>query len=246
MTIKLTDFEGPLDLLLHLIKKNKMNIFDLPIAQITQQYLDFIRVQKSMELDVASEYLVMAANLIRLKSIDLLPRPAAVDELEDDYQDPRQELIDRLLAYHRYQAASEFFQERVTQEQHAFTRPTQLTDANQQKEIHLTPGLTLIDLQLAFDSILNRQQAKIPQRRQIQKETYTIGEGIDTLRQRLAQAKPNQSLNLDQLLADIYERDFLLVLFLALLELAKSGEIALSQSNRQAEILIKVIINEQS
>ena len=113
LTIKLSDFEGPMDLLLHLIKKSELDIFDLPIATITAQYLAFIHAQQEMQLDVASEYLVMAATLVQIKSADLLPQETYDDPLiEADYIDPRDELMQQLLTYKQFQVASAQLRER--------------------------------------------------------------------------------------------------------------------------------------
>ena len=104
LTIKLSEFEGPLDLLLHLIKKAELDIFDLPIAVITEQYLSFIQKQQSMQLDVASEYLVMAATLVQIKSSDLLPNDTIeVNDIEVDFLDPKETLMLQLLTYKQFQ-----------------------------------------------------------------------------------------------------------------------------------------------
>lgn len=244
LTIKITDFEGPLDLLLHLIKKSELDIFALPIATVTSQYLQFIQEQQSMELDVASEYLVMAAHLIHLKSIDLLPKaPQANDDDADDYQDPKEELIERLLVYHQYQAASAFFQERLTSGQQGFTRSPQRPTADQ-AAVQLSPGLTLVDLQLAFDRFLVRKQAQQPQRRQIQTETYTISDGLTAVRSQLKTYRIGDELALDTVFTKVDNRVQIVMIFLAVLEIAKAGEIALSQENPEAEIMMRLVKDE--
>src|ERR671935_2068304 len=119
--IKLETFEGPLDLLLHLIKKNEVNIHDIPIALITQQYLDTIELMKELNLDVAGEFLVMAATLIHIKSRMLLPRPEPTQE--DPDEDPREALVRRLLEHQKFKAAAELLHERETLRSAQFMRP---------------------------------------------------------------------------------------------------------------------------
>ncbi|GMA68070.1 hypothetical protein GCM10025884_16970 [Leuconostoc gelidum subsp. gelidum] len=161
LTIKLSDFEGPLDLLLHLIKKSEMDIFDLQIAKITEQYLVFIHEQKKMQLDVASEYLVMAATLVQIKSADLLPQETFEENfVEESYFDPREELMAQLLTYKQFQVASDQLREREKQHQQSFARLPLLPPNDIKLETKLAPGLGLIDLQTAFAHLLKKKSNK--------------------------------------------------------------------------------------
>ena len=120
-SVKLSNFEGPLDLLIHLIKKNEMNIYDIPISNITRQYLDYISLMQELDLDIAGEFLVMAATLIHIKSRTLLPRPDPTqDESEED---PRDALVRRLLEHQRFKAAAEMLYERATLRSAQWIRP---------------------------------------------------------------------------------------------------------------------------
>ena len=161
LTIKLSDFEGPLDLLLHLIKQSEMDIFDLQIAKITEQYLVFIHEQKKMQLDVASEYLVMAATLVQIKSADLLPQEIFEEHfVEESYFDPREELMVQLLTYKQFQVASDQLREREKQHQQSFARLPLLPPIDVELETKLAPGLGLVDLQTAFAHLLKKRKAK--------------------------------------------------------------------------------------
>src|SRR6188508_3174479 len=119
--IRLLNFEGPLDLLLHLIKKHEVNVYDIPISLITQQYLDYLDLMQELNLDVAGEFLVMAATLIHIKSRELLPRPDPTQE--DPEEDPREALVRRLLEHQRFKAAAELLHERETLRSAQWTRP---------------------------------------------------------------------------------------------------------------------------
>ncbi|CAK8054020.1 segregation and condensation protein A [Eupransor demetentiae] len=229
---------------MHLIKKNEMNIFDLPIAEITKQYLGFIRQQQTIELDIASEYLVMAATLIYLKSVDLLPKEEDSEEAEDDYVDPKEELIERLINYQRYQMASQFFEAQQEKGQQSFVRPPQVPADERSKNYQLSPGLSLVDLQLAFENVLARRRDLAPQAKQIQAENYTINDGIHYLRGRLEHLQKGESITFDQLLDGLHSRDQLVMGFLGLLELAKSGDLQLWQADRQQSILVKMVKDE--
>lgn len=249
LTIKITDFEGPLDLLLHLIKKHEMDILALPIAQVTEQYLSFIKDQQAMQLDVAAEYLVMAAKLIRLKSNDLLPQPEIEDEqLEDDGElDPKQELINRLLVYQRYQQAATFFDERQEVGMKSFGRPAMVEDEDQtdSRQLTLAPGLSLVDLQLAFDNVIARQKDLVPRKRQVRSESFTIGDGIRTIKEKLVAIPKNESLTFTALFDGLYDAERLVMTFLGLLELSKEKQLTIWQADLRDEILIKAVEHER-
>ncbi|MBS9338097.1 segregation/condensation protein A [Fructobacillus sp. M2-14] len=246
LTIKITDFEGPLDLLLHLIKKHEMDILALPIAEVTEQYLSFIKEQQAMQLDVAAEYLVMAAKLIRIKSNDLLPQPEVEEELDDEEGlDPKEELINRLLVYQRFQQATEFFDDRQEVGMQSFGRPA-LVDETPADEKHLVlaPGLSLIDLQLAFDNVVARQKDLVPKTRQVHSESYTIGDGIKNIKSKLAVLPAEESMTFTALFDGVFGAERLVMTFLGLLEMAKSKELAIWQPSLSDEILIKAVNHE--
>ncbi|WP_274458591.1 segregation and condensation protein A [Fructobacillus sp. CRL 2054] len=247
LTIKITDFEGPLDLLLHLIKKHEMDILSLPIAQVTEQYLDFIKKQQAMQLDVAAEYLVMAAKLIRIKSNDLLPQPEIEDELTDEGElDPKQELINRLLVYQRYQQATGFFDERQEVGMKSFGRPALVDETpEEERQLTLAPGLSLVDLQLAFDNVIARQKDLVPRTRQVRSDSYTIGDGIKTIESKLAVLPDDESLTFTELFDGLYYADRLVMTFLGLLEMSKEKKLVIWQADLEDEILIKAVKHER-
>ena len=121
--VKLDGFEGPLDLLLHLIKQFEIDIYDIPMVEITEQYMEYVHTMQTLELNLASEYLVMAATLLAIKSEMLLPKPDITEELEEDEEDPREELMQRLVEYRKYKEAAEQLKQKEEEEKQIFTRP---------------------------------------------------------------------------------------------------------------------------
>jgi segregation and condensation protein A len=156
--VRLANFEGPLDLLLHLIKKNELNIYDIPIALVTQQYLDYIDLMQELNLDMAGEFLVMAATLIHIKSRTLLPRPDPSQE--DPEEDPREALVRRLLEHQKFKAAAELLHERETLRSAQWTRPdgpiTQIAGEAPEPELEVD----LFTLISAFRAVVERAKAR--------------------------------------------------------------------------------------
>lgn len=241
LTIKLSDFEGPIDLLLHLIKKSEMNIFDLPIAEITAQYLAFIHTQQAMQLDVASEYLVMAATLVKIKSSDLLPEEA-LDDLgfEEEYTDPREELMLQLLTYKQFQVASEVLRERENADQQSFSRVPMMTPDDLDYDTTLAPGLVLVDLQTAFTKLLQKKRQQRPIRRHVTAETYTLVEATHNINKHLINHRVGDHVSFTSLFDNMFEREQLVMTFLALLEMAKGKKIKLHQNHYQQEIYVEI------
>ncbi|MCZ7586734.1 MAG: segregation/condensation protein A [Deltaproteobacteria bacterium] len=151
--VKLPSFEGPLDLLLHLVRKNEYDIFDIPIAEITEQYLGFLELMSELNLEFASDYLVMAATLVKIKSALLLPRPAEDDE---DAEDPRDELVRQILEYERFREASYDIEQRPQLGRDVFARTF---PARELEEARREPGylqVSIFDLMTAFRAVLSR------------------------------------------------------------------------------------------
>lgn len=225
-TVKLEVFEGPLDLLLHLIKQERVSIYDIPIARITEQYLDYLRRMEALDLTIASEYLVMAATLIYIKSKMLLPAPArAADEAEEE--DPRRELVRRLLEYQKYKAAAELLWSRAEREQATFTRGRLETD-----EANPEVNATVFDLFRAFQRAMER----LKERRElvIAREQITLAEKIAELR---ALFRERERVDITALFETARSRRELLILFLAVLELVRVALIRLVQTERFGRIL---------
>ena len=242
LTIRLDDFEGPLDLLLHLIRTNQMDIYDIPIVEITDQYLSFLHAQEKLLLDVAGEYLVMATTLLRIKSRYLLPNPKPdIDEEtgEEVFVDPRAELINQLLEYKRYQEAANDLRGRESDRSLNFTRDT----ASLPEDIELTlvePGVELIDLQKAFIRLLKRRESGKQIKTKINNDVYTIGEQMNKIKNRIQTLAIDKSFSFEELIFidDKVNVDEAVTTFLAVLELAKYHQIHIEQSDDKNDILI--------
>ncbi len=221
--VRLDFFEGPLDLLLHLIKKNEVNVYDIPIALITQQYLDYLELMQELNLDVAGEFLVMAATLIHVKSRMLLPRPDPTQE--DVEEDPRDALVRRLLEHQKFKAAAELLHERETIRSAQWTRPDRVVSdiAGEPPEPELE--VDLFSLLTAFRGVIERakQRAKVP----LPPEQIPIEVRIDQLLGRLSET---EACGFEDLFADVQTRSGLIVTFLALLEMIRLKLVRVFQS----------------
>lgn len=232
ISYKLDNFEGPLDLLLHLIEKNKVSIYDIPIVLITEQYLDYVSRMETEDLNVVSEFLVMAATLIDIKSRMLLPVEA--DE-EGEEEDPRAELVARLLEYKMYKCmAQELLELEQGAGRHLYKEPTVPKEvARYETPVdldQLLDGLTLARLQSVFQSVMRRREDKIDPIRSkfgtIRKEPVSLETKIGTV---MNYARSHRKFSFRQLLEQQGDRLDLVVTFLAVLELMKMGKIYLTQ-----------------
>src|SRR5580765_4407160 len=158
--VKLENFEGPLDLLLHLIKKNEVNIHDIPIALITAQYLEAIALMQELDLDVAGDYLVMAATLIHIKSKMLLPRPETAATVEGEEEDPRDALVRRLLEHEKFKAAAELLHEREQVRSAQWQRPDERVADLAGDDIEPELEIDLFTLLTAFQSVVQRARLR--------------------------------------------------------------------------------------
>ena len=221
--VRLQNFEGPLDLLLHLIKKHELSIYDIPIARITQQYLEYIDLMQEMNLDVAGEFLVMAATLIHIKSRMLLPRPDPAQEDADE--DPREALMRRLLEHQKFKAAAELLHERETLRSAQWTRAdgpiAEIAGEAPEPEIEVD----LFSLISAFRAVVERakQRPKI----YLPTEQIPIEHRIEQL---LARLSETEACGFDELFADMQSRAGMIVTFLALLEMIRLKLIRVFQS----------------
>lgn len=249
MTIsyKLETFEGPLDLLLHLIEKNKVDIYDIPISEITQQYLDYVSRMEKEDLNIVSDFLVMAATLLDIKSRMLLP--AEVNE-EGEEEDPRAELVARLLEYKRYKLMA---QRLLDLEEHAagiwFRLPAVPEEvARYEAPVDLDAlldGLTLAKLQRVFDSVMKRQKDKVDP---IRSNFGTIKREPVSLEMRILDvldfARKRRKFSFRQILQKQGDRLEVVVTFLAVLELMKIGKIGLVQEHLFDDIQIDILEEE--
>lgn len=237
INVKLAVFEGPLDLLLHLIKEYELDIYDIPIAEVTEQYLRYIHTMKTLELELAGEYLVMAATLMAIKSQMLLPKVELEFE-EEVYEpdDPRDALVNQLLEYRKYKYAAEILSEKEAERSLHFTK--EAADLSIYEE---DPGLPAdkfnkIDLFLAFHDLLEKQRKQQPQDTTIVREDVTVEEKMQALRRRLAVAGKNGCAFTSLFTAD--SKTEFVTSFLALLELIKKGEVVFSQIANYQTIMI--------
>jgi segregation and condensation protein A len=212
--IRLLNFEGPLDLLLHLIKKHEVNVYDIPISLITQQYLDYLDLMQELNLDVAGEFLVMAATLIHIKSRMLLPRPDPSQE--DPAEDPREALVRRLLEHQRFKAAAELLHEKEIQRSAMWQRPdervAEVVGEAPEPEIEVD----LFSLMAAFRQVLERARQR--PRVLLPPEQLPIETRIEQL---LARLSETDACGFEELFADVQTRAGMIVTFLALLEMIR-------------------------
>jgi segregation and condensation protein A len=227
LKITLGDFEGPLDLLLYLIRQEQVNIYDIPIARITDEYLRYLNLMQELDLTVAGDFLVMAAQLIELKSRMLLPRDPLAEE--EEVLDPRIELMNRLLEHEKFKAAAQMLWSRATVEQAVFTRAEIETDTNNPEV-----AVGLFDLLRVFQEILARQKEEILL--EIEREEVSMAEMIDRLRNMVRSAG---ELNLMKFFERAKSRRELVVAFLSVLELVRMSEISLVQSETFGEIMAR-------
>ena len=230
--IHLPVFDGPFDLLLHLIREEQVDIYDIPIARITDQYLEYLARMEELDLDIASEFLVMAATLLTIKARMLLPRPPA--EAGEEGEDARSELVHDLLEYMRFkEAAAQMSQLREVSER-LIRRPNeQELYVNLFSSENPLSGKTLSDLQKAFAKVLEKAE-KSPSVLSIEKERVTLRDKLEQLFYLIG--SHSQGLRFSEAFADCRSRMELVVTFLALLELIRQRVIRVSQDRRFGEI----------
>jgi segregation and condensation protein A len=229
--VRLQNFEGPLDLLLHLIKKHELSIHDIPITLITHQYLEYIDLMQEMNLDVAGEFLVMAATLIHIKSRELLPRPDPTQE--DPEEDPREALIRRLLEHQKFKAAAELLHERETLRSAQWTRPdgrvAEIAGEAPEPEIEVD----LFSLISAFRAVVERAKQR--------PTVYLPGEQISIesrIEQLLARLSETEACGFEDLFQDVQTRAGMIVTFLAMLEMIRLKLIRVYQTGTVGPIRV--------
>jgi len=225
-------YEGPLDLLLDLIRKQDIDIYDIPIARITAQYLAYVEKLRELDVNVAAEFIYMAAVLIHIKSKMLLPRdPAAASEAEDD---PRAELVNRLIEHEKFKSAAQMLLQKQQIEDAVWSNPA-IKEFMEAEGTEPEIAAEIIDLVKTFQQVLDR--ARNRPMIQVDEETVTVGKMIDFLRRRLA--LEDRPIRLKQLLRNIESRQALVCMFLALLELVRLQAIQLRQDRLFGEILLR-------
>ncbi len=231
--IRLEMFEGPFDLLFHLIEKNEIDIYDIPIADITAQYLDYLHSMEQIDMEITSEFLVLAATLLSIKARMLLPHQPEEDS-EEDLEDPRDELVERLLEYKKYKQVAGYLEERERASSKYFTR---LIDVEEMAAAFMDDnpleGLDLTDLLEALGQVVARAKEKEPLSR-VPREEITIRDKVREIKNRLK--LEGQALLFGELFSSQTHRIEIVVTFLALLELIRLGQVTVRQRRNFADI----------
>ena len=232
--VMINEFEGPLDLLLHLLKENNIDIYDIKIEEITKQYLDYINAMKDLNLSIASEYLVMASELIEMKSKMLLSKKQVIEE--DTYEeDPKELLIERLLAYKQYKEITSEFKSLEESRKNVFTKePENLM--NYSKEESNDSNLSIEDLLKAFEELLARKELDKPLGTMITKKQISVTEKIKKIKSILFEKK---KVNFEELF-EVKTKEEVIVSFLSILEMVKHNEIIINQEKNFNNIIISL------
>jgi segregation and condensation protein A len=229
--VKLEVFEGPLDLLLYLIKKDEVDVYDVSIERITQQYLEFMEAFKVLDLEVAGEFVVMAANLIYIKSRSLLPVAVQPPDEEAEEEDPRWELVRQLVEYKKFKDAAAQLSQKELEQSKMFTRLPEVEPAPERP----LGDVSVFDLINAFNGILKRLNLR-EDLREIFEENYTVSDKIDLIMKMMASEVP---LKFTELFTSVASRAEIVVTFLALLELIRLKQIKAVQEDAFGEITLR-------
>lgn len=228
--VTIDKFEGPLDLLLHLIKQSEVDIFSIKISDITNQYLLYISKMEDLNLNVDSEYLTMAADLIEMKSRELLPH----EEEDEEEENPREELINRLVEYQKYKEISKTFKELEYERHEVFTKSPTLLNEFRNEGIKVGMDITLNDLIDAFLKFQQKKSFEKPLNTVVTKKEYSVHVRSKEILKKLS---INKKMNFDELF-DIYTKNYVVVTFLSILDLAKKGNIGIEQSHNLDKIVL--------
>ncbi len=232
--VTINDFEGPMDLLLHLVKENNIDIIELNVEEITEQYLKYIEKAEELNLDIASEYLTLAAELIEIKSMSLLPKKVVV---EDDYEeDPRENLIARLIEYQKYKEVTKDLKELEEQRKHFYSKsPSNLKEFKENEEINYG-DLTMDLLMNAFQKFLDRKEEEKPLNTKITKKEYSVSARSREIKDVL---KKRKKVEFEELF-EIVTKDYVVVTFLSILSMAKKGELIITQNDNFSKIVLSL------
>ena len=235
VTFTINDFEGPLDLLLHLIKEKKMDLLNLKLEIIIDEYLKFIDEMEKMNLDIASSYLVMASELLEMKSRLLLPRME--EENEEEEEDPKEVLINRLIEYQKYKDLTSDFKELESERKLIYTRlPENLREYSDNDKVINNSDVTLDDLLKAFQAFLGRKKLEQPLHTKVTRREMSVEERTVSIRNILKKKKKVNFLEL----FDVLNKEYVVVTFLAILEMAKQNELKISQDSEYGDIICEV------
>lgn len=230
--INIPEFEGPLDLLLHLIRQSNINIIDISIDDITKQYLDYINKMEELNLNIASEYLVMAAELLQIKSSSLLPK---VETNEDEEEDPKSKLINRLLEYEQYKNITNTFKDLESLRQNVYTREPDNLLEYQDSENEIDYGVDINDLLEAFSKFIEQRQLDKPLNTKITNKEYSVAKRSYEIKKLLQKKKKIDFKDL----FEVFTKDYVVVTFLSILSMTRKQEIELEQEDNFKNIIIK-------
>jgi len=235
LNFHLEHYEGPLDLLLDLIRKQQIDIRDIPIATITAQYLEYMEKAREMDIDLGAEFVYMAATLIHIKSRMLLPRDPALPDEGGGEEDPRQELVDRLLEHERFKNAAEMLQQKRLIEENVWSNPQLKAFVTEDDD----PGLaiTLFDLVKAFGELLERPRNRPVY--EVETEDVSVSDMIQYLKQRFVEIGPEEPLFIMRVFEQQRSRRAMIALFLATLEMVKLQAVTVVQKDLFGEIALK-------
>ena len=236
---KINDFEGPLDLLLHLIKENKMDIMNIEIEKITEQYMDYLKYQERLNLEIASEYLILASELIEIKSKLLLPRVKDDEVLDEDY-DPREELVNRLIEYQTYKEITKLLQQKEELRREIYTKSPENIKNYVDQVNDVASDMTLDDLVNAFKKYLERKVVNKPLNTKIAIKEITVSSRRYEIKKIL---KLKGKVSFEELFP-VVSREYVVVTFLAILEMAKIGEMIIVQNETFDDIICEVANGE--
>ncbi|HEX8178797.1 MAG TPA: segregation/condensation protein A [Pyrinomonadaceae bacterium] len=230
LKLVLGEFAGPLDLLLYLIRQEQVDIYDIPVARITDEYLRYLHMMQEMDIALASDFLVMAAQLIEIKSKMLLPPDPFADSAAEEELDPRRDLVERLLEHQKFKAAAQMLWSRATVEQAIYTRAPIETDKNNPE---VSAGV--FDLLKVFQEILARKKQEVLM--EIERDELTLAQMLERLRNMIMSAG---ELNLRQFFERAGSRRELVLAFLSVLEIVRTSEIVLMQKETFGDIVARV------
>jgi segregation and condensation protein A len=235
LNFHLEQYDGPLDLLLDLIRKQQIDIKDIPIATITQQYLEYMDKAREMDIDLGAEFVYMAATLIHIKSKMLLPRDPVLEAEGDESGDPRQELVDRLLEHERFKNAAEMLQQKRMIEENVWSNPQIKAFVSEDDD----PGLTatLFDLVKAFGEVLERLKTRPVY--EVESADVTVGDMIRYLRDRFRETGPDQPVFIMRIFEQQRSRRGMIALFLAVLEMVRMQAVVVTQKDLFGEIALQ-------
>lgn len=232
--IKIDEFEGPLDLLLHLIKESNIDIYDIKIDEITKQYLDYLKSMKELDMEITSNYLVMASELMLIKSNSLLPNNK--EEIEEDEEYSKESLINKLVEYQKYKELTNNLKELEKKRQDFYTKaPSKIRNVADVKFINET-DTSVDDLIEAFSKFLERKDLEKPLNTKITNKEYSVKRRKGSIKKYLHEKDKVEFKDL----FDVYDRSYVIVTFLSILELIKENEIEVTQDGNFSDIYIKL------